>query len=330
MTMLAMVLQDGRLTPVLRPSPRAASGDLLVRVRACGVCRTDLHLLDGDLPVAGPIVPGHEVVGEVVELGPDVRGFEVGQRVGVAWLGSTCGRCSYCRQGSENLCDAPVFTGWTRDGGYAQMLTADARFCFPLPDGPSDAELAPLLCAGLIGFRAWRMAGEPGRIRRLGLYGFGAAAHLLAQLARAEGQEVYAYTKPDDHAAQDLAIEIGCLWAGSSLDAAPEPLDAAIIFAPSGDLVPLALRAVRKGGTVVCAGIHMSQIPAMDYADLWGERRLVSVANLTRADALDYFPRAVRAGVRAHIKTYDLRQAGQALADLRDGAFAGAAVLMVA
>jgi len=329
MTMLAMVLQDGRLTPVLRPSPRPAPGELLVRVRACGVCRTDLHLLDGDLPVTGAIVPGHEVVGEVAELGPGVRGFEVGQRVGVAWLGSTCGRCSYCRHGAENLCDAAVFTGWTRDGGYAQMLTADARFCFPLPDGPGDAELAPLLCAGLIGFRAWRMAEEHAPVQRLGLYGFGAAAHLLAQLAVAEGQKVYAFTKPDDRAAQDLAMEVGCLWAGSSLLPPPEPLDAAILFAPSGDLVPLALRAVRKGGTVVCGGIHMSQIPAMDYADLWGERRLVSVANLTRADALDYFPRAMRAGVKAHVKTYDLRQAGQALADLREGAFAGAAVLMV-
>lgn len=329
MTNLAMVLQDGRLTPVLRPSPHPAPGELLVRVRACGVCRTDLHLLDGDLPVTGPVVPGHEVVGEVAELGPGVSGFDVGQRVGVAWLGSTCGRCSYCREGAENLCDAAVFTGWTRDGGYAQMLTADARFCFPLPEGPGAAELAPLLCAGLIGFRAWRMAGEPARVRRLGLYGFGAAAHLLAQLAAAEGQEVYAFTKPDDRTAQDLAIEIGCKWAGSSLQPPPEPLDAAILFAPSGDLVPLALRAVRKGGTVVCGGIHMSRIPAMDYADLWGERRLVSVANLTRADALDYFPRAMRAGVKAHVKTYDLRQAGQALADLRAGAFAGAAVLTV-
>ena len=327
--MLVMVIKDGRMAPVLRPSPHVASGEVLVRVKACGVCRTDLHILDGDLPMRGEIVPGHEVVGEVAELGEGVAGLEIGQRVGVAWLGSTCGRCPYCRSGAENLCDAPTFTGWTRDGGYAQMLTADARFCLPLPEGPSDVELAPLLCAGLIGFRAWRMAAEARPVQRLGLYGFGAAAHLLAQLAVAEGQKVYAFTKSGDWAAQNLALEIGCLWAGPSNEPPPEPLDAAILFAPAGELVPLALRAVRKGGTVVCGGIHMSTIPAMDYADLWGERRLVSVANLTRADARDYLPRAVAAGVKAHVKTYDLRQAGQALADLRDGAFAGAAVLKV-
>ncbi|MBO9707423.1 MAG: zinc-dependent alcohol dehydrogenase family protein [Caulobacter sp.] len=327
--MLAMVIQDRRLSPVLRPTPRPGAGEVLVRVRACGVCRTDLHLLDGDLPLRGPIVPGHEVVGEVAELGAGVRDFDIGQRVGVAWLGSTCGHCPYCRQGAENLCDAPTFTGWNRDGGYAQKLVADARFCLPLPDGPADVDLAPLLCAGLIGYRAWRMAGDPGRVQRLGLYGFGAAAHLLAQMARAEGQKVYAFTKAGDQAAQNLALETGCLWAGASFAPPPEPLDAAILFAPSGDLVPLALRAVRKGGTVVCGGIHMSRIPAMDYADLWGERRLVSVANLTRADARDYLPRAMLAGVKAHVKTYRLRQAAQALADLRDGAFAGAAVLVV-
>jgi propanol-preferring alcohol dehydrogenase len=324
-----MVIKDGRLSPVLRPPPRPAAGEILLRVRACGVCRTDLHLLDGDLPLDGEVVPGHEVVGEVVELGPGVREFAVGQRVGVAWLGGTCGRCPYCRQGAENLCDAPAFTGWTRDGGYAQMVTADARFCLRLPDGPSDVELAPLLCAGLIGFRAWRLAGDPSRVQRLGLYGFGAAAHLLAQLARAEGQKVYAFTKPGDRAAQALAMDVGCLWAGASDQPPPELLDAAILFAPVGDLVPLALRAVRKGGSVVCAGIHMSTIPPIDYADLWGERRLMSVANLTRADAHDYLPRAVQAGVKAHIKTYGLRQADQALADLRGGAFAGAAVLKI-
>lgn len=324
-----MVIKDGRLAPALRPSVRPVAGEILVRVRACGVCRTDLHILDGDLPTSGPIVPGHEVVGEVAQLGEGVTTFEIGQRVGVAWLGRACGRCPYCRQGAENLCDAPTFTGWTRDGGYAQTLTADARFCYPLPEGPSDVELAPLLCAGLIGFRAWRMAGEPTCVQRLGLYGFGAAAHLLAQLAVAEGQKVYAFTKPGDAAAQALAREVGCLWAGGSDEPPPEPLDAAILFAPVGDLAPLALRAVRKGGSVVCAGIHMSKIPAMDYADLWGERRLLSVANLTRSDALAYLPRAVQAGVRPRVKIYGLRQAGQALTDLRDGAFAGAAVLKI-
>lgn len=329
MTMLSMVLENGRLTPVLRPAPRPAAGELLLRVKACGVCRTDLHLLDGDLPLRGPVVPGHEIVAEVAELGAGATGFEVGQRVGVPWLGGVCGRCDYCRGGQENLCDAPAFTGWTRDGGFAQMTTADARFCVALPEGPGDTALAPLLCAGLIGFRAWRMAGAATQIQRLGLYGFGAAAHLLAQLAIAEGQKVFAFTKPGDKAAQALARDLGCVWAGDSAHAPPDPLDAAILFAPAGDLVPVALRAVRKGGAVVCGGIHMSRIPGFDYADLWGERRLMSVANLTRADARDYFPRAMAAGVRAHVKTYDLRQAGRALAGLREGAVTGAAVLRI-
>lgn len=325
-----MVLEGGRLSPVLRPVPHPAAGEMLLRVKACGVCRTDLHLMDGDLPLRGPIVPGHEIVAEVAELGAGVTGFEIGQRVGVPWLGGTCGRCDYCRSGDENLCDAPSFTGWTRDGGFAQMTTADARFCVALPEGPEDTALAPLLCAGLIGFRAWRLAQAATKVQRLGLYGFGAAAHLLAQLAIAEGQKVFAFTKPDDRAAQGLARELGCLWAGGSSTPPPEPLDAAIIFAPAGDLVPLALRAVRKGGAVVCGGIHMSRIPAFDYADLWGERRLMSVANLTRADARDYLPRAVAAGVRAHVKVYELGQAERALIDLRDGAVTGAAVLKIA
>jgi propanol-preferring alcohol dehydrogenase len=327
--MLAMVLEGGRLTPALRHTPRPGAGEVLLRVRCCGVCRTDLHLLDGDLPVEDGVIPGHEIVGVVEALGQGVTSLALGQRVGVPWLGGACGRCRFCRQGAENLCDHARFTGWTRDGGYAEMTVADARFCFVLPGGLDDLDAAPLLCAGLIGFRAWRMAMEGRVVDRLGLYGFGAAAHLLAQLAIAEGQKVYAFTKPGDLAAQDLALELGCLWAGASDAAPPEPLDAAILFAPIGALVPLALRAVRKGGAVVCAGIHMSQIPALDYADLWGERTLVSVANLTRADARDYLPRAAAAGVRPHVKAYGLRQAAQALADLRAGAFTGAAVLRI-
>uniref|UniRef100_B0SVV8 Zinc-binding alcohol dehydrogenase family protein n=1 Tax=Caulobacter sp. (strain K31) TaxID=366602 RepID=B0SVV8_CAUSK len=327
--MLAMVLEGGRLTPALRHTPRPGPGEVLLRVRTCGVCRTDLHLLEGDLPVQDGVIPGHEIVGVVEALGQGVTTLDLGQRVGVPWLGGACGRCRFCRQGAENLCDHARFTGWTRDGGYAEMTVADARFCFVLPDELGDLEAAPLLCAGLIGFRAWRKAMEGRVVDRLGLYGFGAAAHLLAQLAIAEGQKIYAFTKPGDLAAQDLALELGCLWAGASDVAPPEPLDAAILFAPIGALVPLALRAVRKGGAVVCAGIHMSQIPALDYADLWGERTLVSVANLTRADAQDYLPRAAAAGVRPHVKVYGLRQAPQALADLRAGAFTGAAVLRI-
>ncbi|EJL33021.1 zinc-binding alcohol dehydrogenase family protein [Caulobacter sp. AP07] len=327
--MLAMVLEGGHLTPALRHAPTPGPGEVLLRVRTCGVCRTDLHLLEGDLPTRDGVIPGHEIVGVVEALGQGVTSLALGQRVGVPWLGGACGRCRFCRQGAENLCDHAQFTGWTRDGGYAEMTVADARFCLVLPDGLGDLEAAPLLCAGLIGFRAWRKAMEGRVVDRLGLYGFGAAAHLLAQLAIAEGQKVYAFTKPGDQAAQNLALELGCLWAGASDVAPPELLDAAILFAPIGALVPLALRAVRKGGAVVCAGIHMSQIPALDYADLWGERTLVSVANLTRADAQDYLPRAAAAGVRPHLRIYGLRQAGQALADLRGGAFTGAAVLQI-
>jgi propanol-preferring alcohol dehydrogenase len=322
-----MVLDQGRLTLVSRPTPRLGPQDLLVRVRACGVCRTDLHLLDGDLPSSGPIVPGHEVVGVVEAMGDEVQGWTLGQRVGVAWLGGTCGRCRYCRDDAENLCDAPVFTGWSRDGGYAELMAADARFALPIPDGLEDTQAAPLLCAGLIGFRAWRLACAQTRVQRLGLYGFGAAGHLLAQLAVAEGQAVAAFTSPGDLAAQALARSLGCFWAGDSSQPPPEPLDAAILFAPVGALVPVALRTVRKGGVVVCGGIHMSQIPAFDYADLWGERRLISVANLTRQDGRDYLPRALAAKVRAHVTTYRLEQAGKALEDLREGRLVGAAVL---
>lgn len=328
--MLAMTATGttGRLEAVSRPTPQPCEGEVLLRVRACGVCRTDLHVVDGDLPLAkSPIIPGHEIVGIVEALGPGVLGISVGDRVGVPWLGRTCGHCRYCLEGAENLCDHPEFTGWTRDGGYAELVVADSRFCIPLPAGLSDVEAAPLLCAGLIGYRAWRKACEARPVQRLGLYGFGAAAHLLAQLAVAEGQDVYAFTRKGDGPAQSLARELGCVWAGASEDAPPDPLDAAILFAPVGDLVPLALHAVRKGGTVVCGGIHMSDIPGFPYADIWGERRLVSVANLTRADAAEYLPLAARAGVRPHVTTYPLLEANQALDDLRSGAFAGAAVL---
>ncbi|WP_409636665.1 zinc-dependent alcohol dehydrogenase family protein [Phenylobacterium sp.] len=326
-----MILKRPR-TPLVcesRPDPEPGPGELRLRVRACGVCRTDLHVVDGDLAQVRPeVIPGHEIVGVVDAIGPGLTGVALGERRGVPWLGSTCGVCPYCRAGRENLCDDPGFTGWTRDGGYADTVIARADYCFPLPEGLSDAEAAPLLCAGLIGYRSWKKAGEGGSVKRLGLYGFGAAAHLLAQLAVFEGQAVHAFTREGDAAAQALARELGCVWAGPSAEPPPEPLDAAIIFAPVGELVPVALRAVRKGGSVVCGGIHMSDIPAFPYSILWGERRIVSVANLTRQDALEYLPLAARAGVRPHVKAYALTDANAALDDLRAGAFAGAAVLV--
>lgn len=329
--MLGMILKRPR-TPLVcesRPDPEPGPGELRLRVRACGVCRTDLHVVDGDLAQVRPeVIPGHEIVGVVDAIGPGLTGVALGERRGVPWLGSTCGVCPYCRAGRENLCDDPGFTGWTRDGGYADTVIARADYCFPLPEGLSDAEAAPLLCAGLIGYRSWKKAGEGGSVKRLGLYGFGAAAHLLAQLAVFEGQAVHAFTREGDAAAQALARELGCVWAGPSAEPPPEPLDAAIIFAPVGELVPVALRAVRKGGSVVCGGIHMSDIPAFPYSILWGERRIVSVANLTRQDALEYLPLAARAGVRPHVKAYALADANAALDDLRAGAFAGAAVLV--
>lgn len=329
--MLRMVLKTPR-TPLVAEAcadPEPGPGEVRLRVRACGVCRTDLHVVDGDLgDRRAPVVPGHEIVGVVDALGSDVADVAIGERRGVAWLGGTCGVCRYCRDGQENLCDAPSFTGWTRAGGYADTVIARADFTFPLPEGLSDLEVAPLLCAGLIGFRAWRMACEAQKVERLGLYGFGAAAHLLAQLAVHEGQTVLAFTREGDEAAQALARQLGCAWAGGSGERPPEPLDAAIIFAPVGNLVPTALAAVRKGGTVVCGGIHMSDIPSFPYDLLWGERRLVSVANLTRQDARDYLPLALAAGVRPHVRPYPLLDANQALEDLRLGAFSGAAVLL--
>ena len=310
-----------------RPDPDPAAGELLVRVEACAVCRTDLHVVDGELPQAGlPIVPGHEIVGRVLRVGAGVRDWRIGQRVGIPWLGHTCGHCSYCLAHRENLCDEPVFTGYGRDGGFASHVTADAAFCLPL-DLPQDAvHAAPLLCAGLIGWRALRAAGS--HAMRIGIYGFGAAAHLVAQAAMHEKREVHAFTRPGDVAAQAFARSLGVVWAGGSDQAPAEPLDAAIIFAPVGALVPAALRAVRKGGRVVCAGIHMSDIPAFPYRLLWEERELVSVANLTRGDARAFLGFAACVPLRVETTTYPLAAANVALDDLRSGRLQGAAVLV--
>jgi len=308
------------------PIPVPAPGQVLIRTRACGVCRTDLHVVDGDLTQGKlPIIPGHEIVGEVVELGPGTTGLASGQRVGVPWLGYTCGQCRYCRAGHENLCDRARFTGYHLDGGYAEYVVADARYCFPLPEAYSDAQAAPLLCAGLIGYRALSMAGDA---RRLGIYGFGAAAHIVSQVARYQGREVYAFTRPGDSQAQAFARELGAVWAGDSASPAPEVLDAAIIFAPIGALVPAALQAVDKGGRVVCAGIHMTDIPSFPYAILWGERSVVSVANLTRHDGEAFLALAPRVPVRTEVEALPLTQANEALARLREGRLRGAAVLI--
>lgn len=310
-----------------RPVPEPGEGELLVQVAACGVCRTDLHVVDGDLPAArAGVVPGHEVVGRVVAAGPGAarERWPVGARVGVPWLASTCGRCRYCLGGRENLCAEARFHGHDVDGGYADYLLARAEFCLPLPEGYGDAAAAPLLCAGLIGHRALRLAGDP---RRLGLYGFGAAAHIVAQVAIAEGREVYAFTRPGDGAAQRLALGLGARWAGASGEAPPGELDAAILFAPVGALVPEALRRVARGGSVVCAGIHMSDIPSFPYRDLWGERVLRSVANLTRRDGHEFMALAARVHIHTEVHEYPLEAASVALDALRGGAFAGAAVL---
>lgn len=308
------------------PTPSPGPGQVLVRVRACAVCRTDLHVVDGELPEPKlPLVPGHEIVGEVTGLGPGVERLALGQRVGVPWLGHSCGACRYCREGHENLCDAPGFTGYTIDGGYAGHTVADADYVFPLPEGYGDAQAAPLLCAGLIGYRSLRMAGDA---RRLGIYGFGAAAHIVTQVARAEGREVHAFTRPGDEAAQGFALRLGAAWAGGSDEDPPAPLDAAILFAPVGALVPLALRAVRKGGTVVCGGIHMSDIPSFPYRILWEERVVRSVANLTRQDAREFLELAGRVRIETTVTTYPLTAANEALAALREGRLVGAAVLV--
>jgi propanol-preferring alcohol dehydrogenase len=306
--------------------PRPNAGEIWVKVAACGVCRTDLHVVDGELPNPKvPIIPGHEIVGRIDALGAGVEGLKVGERVGIPWLGHTCGICPYCASGHENLCDHPIFTGFTRDGGFATATVADARFAFPLGDVGDDVSLAPLLCAGLIGWRSLVIAGEG---KKLGLYGFGAAAHILAQVARWQGRSVFAFTRPGDAATQTFARGLGAAWAGGSDEMPPEQLDAAIIFATVGDLVPLALKAVRKGGRVVCAGIHMSDIPSFPYRQLWEERQIVSVANLTRQDGLDFLRLAPEVGIVTQTTSYPLHQANQALADLRAGRFEGAAVLV--
>lgn len=308
------------------PRPQLGQGELLVKVEACGVCRTDLHILDGELAdPKRPLVPGHEIVGIVESAGSGADAERVGRRVGIPWLGHTCGTCRFCAHDMENLCDHPEFTGYTRDGGYATHVVADAAFCFDLPDDADPVATAPLLCAGLIGWRSLSIAGEG---RAIGIYGFGAAAHIIAQICVHQDREVYAFTSPGDMVAQDFARSLGAVWAGSSFDRPPVTLDAAIIFAPVGSLVPQALAAVRKGGRVVCGGIHMSEIPAMSYDLLWGERQLVSVANLTRQDAIDFFPAARAAGVRTETRAYRLEDANVAIADLRAGRISGAAVLV--
>jgi propanol-preferring alcohol dehydrogenase len=308
------------------PDRQPGAGEIRVKVGACGVCRTDLHVVDGELPDPQvPIIPGHEIVGRIEAIGSCVQGFSIGERVGIPWLGHTCGVCPYCKLHRENLCDHPLFTGYTRDGGFATSTIADARFAFPLGEAGSDESLAPLLCAGLIG---WRALGIAGNGQRLGLYGFGAAAHILAQVAQWQGRSVFAFTRPGDHATQDFARSLGAVWAGGSDQLPPEPLDAAIIFATVGALVPLALKAVRKGGRVVCAGIHMSDIPSFPYALLWEERQLLSVANLTRDDGIEFLRQAPQIGIKTRTTRYPLQQANPALADLRAGRFEGAAVLI--
>ena len=313
------------LRETMREEPEPNGADLLIEVAACGVCRTDLHILDGDIHGTLPIVPGHEIVGRVIALGPEVEGFSPGDRIGVPWLGGTDGTCFYCTHSMENLCDRPVFTGFTRDGGYATHVLADSRFCLHVPDKFGDVEAAPLLCAGLIGYRALKLAGEP---KRVGLYGFGASAHILAQVAGWQRREIFAFTRDGDARTQAFARSLGCAWAGGSSEAPPQQLDAAIIFAPVGALVPTALGSVRKGGHVVCAGIHMSDVPAFPYDILWGERSILSVANLTRADGREFMQIAAEAPIETHTTAFPLSQANEALDSLRSGRLEGAAVLV--
>jgi alcohol dehydrogenase, propanol-preferring len=323
-----MVLEEqpGRLRLRDLPVPAPGPGEVILRVGACGLCRTDLHIVDGELtePVL-PLVPGHQIVGRVEALGDGVEGVAPGERLGVSWLGWSCGRCDYCREGRENLCPEARFTGYHRDGGFAEHAVVDARFTFPLPGKMADTDVAPLLCGGLIGYRALRMAGEG---RRIGLYGFGSAAHILTRLMVHQEREVYAFTRPGDDSGQRFAREVGAVWAGGSGDTPPAPLDAAVIFAPAGELVPLALAAVRPGGTVVCGGIHMSDIPSFPYALLWGERVLRSVANLTRRDGEEFLALAVEAGIRTTVRTFPLEEANEALDALRAGEVEGSVVLV--
>lgn len=328
-TMRAMILERpaSQLRLIELPLQTPSGGCLLIKVEACGVCRTDLHLVDGELPnPLLPVIPGHEIVGRVAAMGSGVKGFRIGQRVGVPWLGWTCGACDYCASGRENLCDAARFTGYQIHGGYAEFTLADARFCFPLADVGDAATLAPLLCAGLIGYRALRLAGDA---RRFGIYGFGAAAHIIAQVLKFQGREFYAFTRPGDAASQDFARQMGAIWAGSSEQVPPRKLDAALIFAPAGTLVPTALGHLEKGGSVVCAGIHMSDIPAFPYHLLWGERQIRSVANLTRRDGKEFLNLARQMPIRTEVRRFPLEQANEALQQLRQGEFQGAAVLVM-
>lgn len=307
--------------------PKPQPHQMRIKVSACGICRTDLHVVDGELENPKlPLIPGHQIVGHIDALGKKVKGFELGQRVGVPWLGGSCGTCPFCLSGRENLCDQARFTGYQIDGGFAEYCVADAHFCFPIPAGYPDYQAAPLFCAGLIGYRALLKAGKA---KHLGLYGFGAAAHILIQVARHQDQEVYAFTSPGDRAAQEFAYQLGATWAGDSAQKSPQPLEAAIIFAPIGDLVPLALRNTAKGGTVVCAGIHMSDIPSFPYAILWGERTLCSVANLTRKDGEEFLSLAPQIPIKTEVHTYPLREVNRALDDLRHGRFTGAAVITI-
>jgi len=326
--MRAMVLEGAgqplRMTE--RPDPVPGSGEVRLKIAACGVCRTDLHVLDGELPaIPYPVIPGHEIVGIVDMLGPEVSSFSVGDRVGVPWLGYTCGVCPFCRENRENLCDRPLFTGYTRDGGYATHAIADVRYAFRLSERGPAAEIAPLLCAGLIGWRSLKLAGEA---KDLGIYGFGAAGHIVAQVARFQGRAVHAVTRTGDVGAQQLALRLGAIWAGAAQDVEPQSLDAAIIFAPVGELVPAALRAVRKGGRVVCGGIHMSDVPSFPYSLLWQERQLLSVANLTREDGREFFALAARAVIRTQTEIFPLQEANEVLKRLREGKITGAAVLV--
>jgi propanol-preferring alcohol dehydrogenase len=326
--MKAMVLEGAGQPLRIKelPDPVPGPGQVRLKVEACGVCRTDLHVLDGELPaIPYPVVPGHEIVGTVDMLGAEVANFSIGDRVGVPWLGYTCGVCPFCRGGRENLCDRPLFTGYTRDGGYATHTIADARYAFPLDKQAPATEIAPLLCAGLIGWRSLKLAGEA---KDLGIYGFGAAGHIVAQVARFQGRAVYAVTRSGDVEAQQLALQLGALWAGAAQDVKPQSLDAAIIFAPVGELVPAALRAVRKGGRVVCGGIHMSDVPSFPYALLWQERQLLSVANLTREDGREFFELAPRAGIHTQTEIFPLHEANEVLTRLREGRMVGAAVLV--
>ncbi len=314
------------LLSVERDMPVLGTDEMLIKILACGVCRTDLHIVDGEIPDANyPIVPGHEIVGRIVRIGGSVNGFAIGDRVGVPWLGSSCGRCSYCLTDHENLCDEPEFTGCTRDGGYASHVVASAQYCFAIPERFSHAEAAPLLCAGLIGWRSLRMTDGA---KNIGFYGFGAAAHILAQIAVWQGRNIYAFTKPGDLPGQKFARKLGCMWVGGSDELPPVELDAAIIFAPVGPLVPAALRAIHKGGRVICAGIHMSDIPSFPYADLWGERTIMSVANLTRTDGTEFLAAADSSGITPTVERFPLTEANKVLGKLRDGTIIGAAVLI--